>query len=175
MRRSLVMSSIGRPGALNPSRSIDSTVSPHMPFRHLAAAFFASLATLAGAVNHELAVTAVAAGPLPVACTNVEQDANLIASFGGTPPEDFWEGKPSNGQLRYISQILRAPNTAIRYDVQVPDNTRLYPQFHGQRVEHVAIVCHPTPAENFDPGYVLHALAVELRVKPRVVRHLHVV
>lgn len=126
-----------------------------MILRRLAAALLASLATVAGAVNHDRAVAPVAAGPLPVACTNVEQDAALIASFGGTPPEDFWEGKPADGQLRYISQILRNPGTTLRFGVQVPDVSSLYPQFASQSVEHVAIVCHPTPATNFDAGYVL--------------------
>ena len=126
-----------------------------MPLRQLLAAFLATCASLAGAANHERTVAPIPSGSLPVACTNVEQDPALIASFGGTPPEDFWEGKPANGQLRYISQILRFPGTALRYDVQVPDLSRLYPQFADQRVDHVAIVCHPTPATNFDPGYVL--------------------
>ena len=126
-----------------------------MPFRQLLAAFLAACASLAGAANHELTVAPIASGALPVACTNVEQDPALIAHFGGTPPEDFWEGKPANGQLRYISQILRFPGTALRFDVQVPDDSKLYPQFADQRVEHVAIVCHPTPATNYDPGYVL--------------------
>jgi len=109
----------------------------------------------AGAANHELAVAPIASGRFNVACTNIAQDPALIAQFGGTPPEDFWEGKPANGQLRYISQILAAPGTAVRFDVPVPDDSRLYPQFADQRVDHVAIVCHPTPAANADPGYVL--------------------
>lgn len=125
-----------------------------MPIRQVLAAFLASLAGLAGAVNHDRTVAPVANGPFPVACTNVEQDAGLIASFGGTPPEDFWEGKPANGQLRYISQILRNPGTTLRFDVPVP-NDSIYPNFRGQGVDHVAIVCYPTPADNFDPGYVL--------------------
>jgi hypothetical protein len=125
-----------------------------MPIRQILAAFLASLAGLAGAVNHDRAVAPLAPGQFPVACTNIEQDAGLIASFGNTPPEDFWEGKPANGQLRYISQILRNPGTTLRFDVPVP-NESIYPQFRGQGVDHVAIVCHPTPADNFDPGYVL--------------------
>ncbi len=126
-----------------------------MPIRALAAACIA-LATLgAGAANHDLVVTPLASGAHPVACTNVEQDPALIARFGGSPPQDFWEGRPANGQLRYLTQILRAPATALAYDVAVPDQRSLYPQFAGELVRHAAIVCHPTPADNFDPGYVL--------------------
>ena len=126
-----------------------------MPIRPTVAALAATAALCAGAANHVLTVAPLPPGPLPVACTDVEQDPALIAQYGGTPPQDFWEGKPANGQLRYLSQILRFPGTALRYDVAVPDDSRLYPQFAGQRVDHVAIVCHPTPATNFDPGYVL--------------------
>jgi dienelactone hydrolase len=105
--------------------------------------------------NHNRVIAPVGSGPYPVACTNIEQDAALIASFGGTPAEDFWEGKPANGQLRYISQILRNPGSVMKMNVAVPDNRSLYTNFASESVEFVVITCHPTPATNFDPGYVL--------------------
>ena len=113
------------------------------------------LALPAFAFNHELAVGALGNGPYAVACTNIEQDPALIAQYGGTPPEDFWEGKPTNGQARYISQILRNPGTAISLNVAVPDQRTLYTNNAGGSVTHVVIVCHPTPNSNTDPGYTL--------------------
>ncbi|QJR09688.1 hypothetical protein DSM104443_00738 [Usitatibacter rugosus] len=113
------------------------------------------LALPALAFNHELAVGAVGNGLYAVACTNVEQDPALIAQYGGTQPEDFWEGKPSNGQARYISQILRNPGTTLNINLPVPDQRHLYTNFAGRQVAHVVIVCHPTPSSNTDPGYTL--------------------
>lgn len=125
-----------------------------MTLRRLAVLAATLAATGAGAVNHVLDVAPLPSGRFTVACTNIAQDPSLIAQIGGNP-EDFWEGNPANGQLRYISQILAAPDTAIRFDVSVPDDSGLYPQYSDQRVPHVAIVCHPTPASNNDPDYVL--------------------
>lgn len=122
--------------------------------RRLAAAWLAAAclapALPARAVNHELVVAPVPRGPFRVACSNVEQDAALIAQ-SGAPPADFWEG--SGG--RYISQILAVPGAAVRFAAPVPDLRELYPQHAGGVVDHVAIVCHPTPASNTDPDYPL--------------------
>ena len=113
------------------------------------------LAMPAFAFNHELSVGAVGTGPYAVACTNIEQDPALIAQYGGTPPEDFWEGKPANGQARYISQVLRYPGTALSMNVAVPNQRTLYTNNAGGQVPHVVIICHPTPNSNADPGYIL--------------------
>jgi len=126
-----------------------------MTLRLLAASVLAVLALPALAFNHELTLQPVGNGPYAVACTNVEQDPALIAQYGGTPPEDFWEGKPANGQPRYISQILRYPGTALTMNLQVPDDRTLYTNNAGRSVAHVVIICHPTPSDNQDPGYIL--------------------
>ncbi len=120
----------------------------------LAAGFLVSLALPVAAANHDTIVPALGAGPFRIACSNVAQDAALIAQSGSLAT-DFWEGKPLDGQPRYITQVLTAPGTAIRVDVAVPDVSSIYPQFAGQAVPHVAIVCHPTPAANADPDYLL--------------------
>jgi len=108
----------------------------------------------AAAANHDTVVPSLGAGPFRIACSNVAQDAALIAQSGSLAT-DFWEGKPLDGQPRYITQVLTAPETAVRVDVAVPADSSLYPQFAGQAVPHVAIVCHPTPASNTDPDYTL--------------------
>ena len=120
----------------------------------LAAALVAACSIPAAGANHDTVVPSLGAGPFRIACSNVAQDAALIAQ-SGSPATDFWEGKPLDGQLRYITQVLTAPETALRIDVAVPATPSLYPQFAGQAVPHVAIVCHPTPASNTDPDYVL--------------------
>jgi hypothetical protein len=122
--------------------------------RLVTAALLAALHLPATAANHDTIVPSLGAGPFRVACSNVAQDAALIAQSGSNAT-DFWEGRPKDGQLRYITQVLAAPDTAIRVDVAVPPTPGLYPQFAGQAVPHAAIVCHPTPASNADPDYVL--------------------
>ncbi len=122
--------------------------------RRLAAAWLAAACLVpalpAVAVNHELVVAPVPSGLFRVACSNVEQDMALIAQ-SGAPPADFWEG--SGG--RYITQILASHGAAVRFAAPVPDLRELYPQHAGGTVDHVAIVCHPTPAANGDPDYPL--------------------
>ena len=119
----------------------------------LAAGLFAT-GLPAAAANHDTVVPSLGAGPFRIACSNVAQDAALIAQSGSNAT-DFWEGRPKDGQLRYITQVLTAPQTAVRVDVAVPDQSSIYPQFAGQSVVHAAIVCHPTPAANADPDYLL--------------------
>lgn len=125
-----------------------------MRFRHAATAVLLLLATQARAINHDTVAAPVAPGPFQVACSNVEQDAAFIAQ-SGAGAEDYWEGRPVNDQPRYIAQVLTAPGTAVRFDAPVPDLRSLYPQHAGANVEHVAIVCHPTPALNTDAAYTL--------------------
>lgn len=120
------------------------------------AAFAAALllALPAQAANHVAIATPLPPGPFKVACSNVEQDAARIAQSGARAL-DFWEGREANGTSRYVAQVLAAPATALRYAAPVPDIREIYPQHAGGAVEHVAIVCHPTPAANLDPDYVL--------------------
>ena len=106
------------------------------------------------AANHEAVVPPIAAGPFKVACSNIAQDEALIAALGSAPAE-IWEGRPHDGELRYISQILSAPDTALQFNAPVPDDRSSYPRLAGQNVPYVAIVCHPTPASNADADYVL--------------------
>jgi fermentation-respiration switch protein FrsA (DUF1100 family) len=106
------------------------------------------------AANHETVIAPIAAGPFRVACSNVEQDASLIAQ-SGAQATDFWEGREAGGRTRYVSEVLTAPGTTIRFAAPVPDIRSLYPQHAGGTVDHVAIVCHPTSASNTDPDYRL--------------------
>ena len=138
---------------------MDSTLS-HLRSRlaRLALAAAASAAAVpAGAVNHDQLVAPLPAGPFAVACSNIQQDAALIAQ-SGLPASDFWEGK--NG--RYITEILPAGSTALRIDALVPDIRTLYPGNAGDRVPFVAIVCHPTPRTNSDPDYVLPGVSTDV-------------
>jgi predicted dienelactone hydrolase len=141
---------------------MDSTLSPlRSRLARIAFAAGAALAALsalsASAANHEVIVQPLAAGPFKVACSNIQQDAALIAQ-SGVPVTDFWEGK--NG--RYITEILPQGSSALRIDALVPDIRTLYPGNAGDRVPFVAIVCHPTPANNTDADYVLPGTTTDL-------------
>lgn len=105
-------------------------------------------------MNHDTVVPPLGAGPFRVACSNVAQDPALIAQLESNAT-DIWEGRPRDGQLRYITQVLSAPATALVIDVAVPATPEIYPQFADKVVPHAAIVCHPTPAANADPDYIL--------------------
>jgi len=118
-----------------------------------ALAFLALAALPAAAINHSLQVAPIPTGPFKVACSNVAQDPALIAQSGGSA-QDLWEGIPNGDAPRYVTQVLSAPGTAVRFFVNVPADP-LYAYHAGEAVDHLAIVCHPTPAANADPDYVL--------------------
>src|SRR5450759_6032464 len=73
----------------------------------------------------------------------------------GGLPADFWEGPPQNGQLRYITQILAEPQTAIQFSLHVPDDRGLYTHFAGDNLQFVSLVCYPTSPANSRPDYLL--------------------
>ena len=131
---------------------MDSTLS-HLCFRAagIALAAVAALGTVpAGAVNHELLVPPLPAGPFKVACSNIAQDPARIAA-SGAPAQDSWDGKGGH----YITDILPQPSSALRIDALVPDQRSLYPGTAGDRVPFIILVCHPTSPTNTDPDYVL--------------------
>ncbi|HEX4331697.1 MAG TPA: hypothetical protein VH040_06145 [Usitatibacter sp.] len=103
----------------------------------------------AHAYNHVDTVQPIAPGKLAVACTNIDQDASLIAP--GASASDYWEGR--NGH--YITDILRNPQAAVHFTAQVPDKRNLYVNHAGGTIPYVAIVCYPTGASNIDADYAL--------------------
>jgi dienelactone hydrolase len=114
----------------------------------------AAFAQPAPALGNHSIVTPTLNRPLhPVACTNVALDTDKITQ-SGLPPADYYEGIPQNGQLRYISQVLKEPTSTIQIAPKVPDEG-LYPQYKNDNVPFVVIVCYPTLSTNTRPNYVL--------------------
>ncbi|MFZ3322678.1 MAG: hypothetical protein WA190_09910 [Usitatibacter sp.] len=109
----------------------------------------ALLPLVAHAFNHTDTVSPVAPGKFNVACSNIEQNASLIAA--GASASDYWEGR--NGH--YITDLLVNPQPVTDFFVAVPENRALYVNHHGNSVPYVAIICYPTPANNTDPDYAL--------------------
>ena len=122
-------------------------------FIRSASAFLALAATSAFAANHDTTVGPISPGRFTVACSNIAQDVTRVAP--GATPSDYWEGRPTNDQPHYISDILSSPDTAFQFDVQVPDVRRLYVGHAGDAVRFVALVCYPTSRTNTDPDYTL--------------------
>jgi len=122
-------------------------------FFRRAAALLALAASSALAANHDTTVGPISPGRFGVACSNIAQDASLVAP--GASPSDYWEGRPTSDQPHYISDILASPAAAFQFDVQVPDVRRLYVGHAGEAVRFVALVCYPTSKTNTDPDYAL--------------------
>ena len=89
----------------------------------------------------------------PVGCTNIALDTDKITQ-SGLNPSDYYEGIPQNGQLRYISQVLKESSSTIQISPKIPDEG-LYPQYKNDNVPFVIIVCYPTTSANTRPNYVL--------------------
>ena len=134
--------------------------------RAFAAALLFAACGRAAALNHDLVMSPVAAGPFAVACSNVELDMAVLNSIGGQP-SDYWEGAEVAGSNRYVTQVLAHPETALAFKAPVPFKPAIYPLFFGRNVDFLAIVCHPTPRDNPDPDY---AIPVQGGVVPHMQR-----
>ncbi len=99
--------------------------------------------------NHSVEMAPIAAGPYPVACTNLAQDSARVAQLG-VGIDDYWDGADGH----YISDILLEPADALVARPRVPDDD-LYPQRRNTVVEFVVIACYPTSAGNLRPDYLL--------------------
>ncbi|MBI3149006.1 MAG: hypothetical protein HYZ17_10900 [Betaproteobacteria bacterium] len=96
-------------------------------------------------------VAALPPGPHLAACSNVAQDFSRLM---GETAESFWEGTPHEGQYRYLSLLLSEASSSLRFTI-TPPATELFPRFHGNAVEYVALFCYPTAATNTRPDYPL--------------------
>ena len=84
-----------------------------------------------------------AAGPFRVACSNVAQDAALIAQ-SGAPRRRFLGRQTPDGQPATSRRCSAAPDTAVRFDAAGARPSRaLPPARRAGPSTHVAIVCHP--------------------------------
>jgi hypothetical protein len=130
---------------------MDSTLLPIRAFLSKTAAVLAAACAVSPALgfNHDIVVAPLAPGPFAVACSNLEQNAALIAP--GASAQDYWEGRNDH----YLASILANPQAALRFEAPVPDERSLYPGNAGGTVPYVAIVCHPTPRGNADASYTL--------------------
>ena len=117
--------------------------------RRLLAALALAAALPAAALNHENTIAPISRGPFAVACSNVQMDASRIAA--GANASEYWEGFNDH----YVSELLVNPQSAVQYDVAVPDQRSIYPGNAGGSVRFAAIVCHPTSRTNTDPDYAL--------------------
>jgi hypothetical protein len=121
--------------------------------RRLLAALALAAALPAAALNHENTINPIGRGPFAVACSNVQMDGARVPS--GTDITQYWEGFPIGDTSHYVDELLVNPQSAIQYDVEVPDSRSLYPGHAGGSMHFTAIVCHPTSRANTDPNYVL--------------------
>ncbi len=112
-------------------------------------ACLASGPALAALPNHSVEMLPVAAGPHPVACSNLAQDSIRVAQLG-IPIDDFWTGADNH----YIGDILLEPTDTLVARPRVPDDD-LYSQRRNSTVEFVVITCYPTDAGNQRPDYPL--------------------
>lgn len=125
--------------------------------RYFAAALFISMACFAtahAAGNRTVEAPPLAAGPFPVACSDVAYDINRVNQIGGSP-SDFWKGNPQNGQPRYFTDILLEPQDTIQINPIVPNDSGFYVQTWNRPVPFVVIVCYPTSSSNSRPDYPL--------------------
>jgi len=100
-------------------------------------------------------------GPYAVACSNIAQDFTRVGS--GEDVVDYWEGLPSDsGTSRYVTDLLAEPTNTLIATVIAPQDSDLYGDFAGQKINFVVVVFYPTTADNPRPGYPLNPPQTDL-------------
>jgi predicted dienelactone hydrolase len=93
-------------------------------------------------------------GPYSVACSNVEQNFNLVAP--GEVAKSYWVGAPSaSGAPQYVTDLLADPANTLSVTVTAPNDSNLYGSFAGKPVTFALLVCYPTGADNPRADYPL--------------------
>ena len=138
-------------------------------YRRAVAVFFCMAFYMVAHAARTVEVAPLAAGPFPVACSDVAYDAVRVNQIGGTPL-DFWEGNPQNGLPRYFTDILLEPRDTIQISPVVPNDSAFYVQTWNRPVSFVVIVCYPTSPGNTRPGYQLPGQLPGLAVVPKMQR-----
>lgn len=126
----------------------------HRLYAAAAFVFIIWFSTVCAAGVRNVGVAPLAAGPFPVACSDVAYNAASVSQIGGSPA-DFWEGNPQNGRPRYFTDILLEPQDTIQINPIVPNDSSFYVQNSNTPVPFVVIVCYPTSTSNTRPDYPL--------------------
>jgi predicted dienelactone hydrolase len=108
-------------------------------------------------------VPPVGPGRFAVACSNVAQNFNLA------PTDDarlqYWEGTQ---QGQYVTALLSEPQSALLFNLPVPDDEGLFANHARQQVPYAALVCYPTTQDNPRPDYPIDTTGS--RVVPKMQR-----
>jgi predicted dienelactone hydrolase len=99
------------------------------------------------------AVDPLPAGSYPVGCSNVEQDFSRV--LPGESAQQYWQGFPSGGSERYVSQLLSDPADALQVAVPIPDDRELFVDRAATQVVYTFLVCYPTASTNPYSDYPL--------------------
>lgn len=73
----------------------------------------------------------------------------------GDSARDYWEGRPRGATLRYVTDLLLDPASALVIRQAVPDDSTLYGPYAGTTQTFVTVVCYPTVVTNPRADYVL--------------------
>lgn len=85
----------------------------------------------------------------------IDQDVlNSILASGGSAG-DYQTGLNDNGQLLYMHALLKNPNDAFTFDLDVPDDSDIYGVAAGQTYTYTGIVMYPTTTDNSRSNYTI--------------------
>jgi len=109
------------------------------------------------AAERDLVLDPLQPGPYAVGSTNFEIDSaavDQVHSQGGNTG-DYQEGKNSNGELLYVSDLLANPEQAFFFTVSVPNDATLYGESAGSSVPYAGYVLYPTSSSNTRADYTV--------------------
>jgi hypothetical protein len=114
----------------------------------------AALALGAGSVRavDPLAVIAPrGSGSYAVGCSNIEQDFSRVAA--GESAALYWEGVPTGGRSRYVTDLLVDPVNTPTIALPIPDDAELFGPFRNRTLPQALLICYPTAAGNPYAGF----------------------
>lgn len=129
------------------------------PLSLITLTFFLLLQTGLQAAERSLIIEPLQNGPLPVASTNFSIDGAALNQLFDEQLNAgmLLEGKVVNGQRRYITELLAAPNDAFTFQLQVPNNSALYGDTTGVTLPYAGYVFYPTTSANARVDYEVFA------------------
>ncbi len=94
-------------------------------------------------------------GIYPVGSTNFEIDNEVLSEKlkQGLDAGQFQQGYNLNGELLYIAQLLKYPESAFTVEVKVPDEPENYGDSAGTTMLYTGYVFYPTSPENHRNDY----------------------
>lgn len=111
----------------------------------------------AGAAERTVVAPALEEGPYTVGSSNFTLNQSKVSQLGGEglSSEQLLRGIDHNGSARYVDELILNRDAVLSFNLQVPNDSKLYGASAGTQVPYVAVLLYPTTADNSRAEYAI--------------------